>query len=234
MTRFFALILTGCALATVAQPSTEVYLFDLTKSKNGFTLTNPVNVSDNPGYDNQPSFSADGKTLLYTSWQADEQTDIILYHLADQQKTRFTATDGSEYSPTESFNRDLISTIVLERDGRQLLWSYDRNTAEPNVLVKDLVIGYHCWYDEKTLFSFVLGDPATLQKNNLQTGTNTIIDEKIGRSLHRIPGKKPSAISAKPRMNGKSWPINPKVANKKSLQPHFQRQKTWRGLLMAR
>ena len=215
--RVFAVCFTICCFTAIAQPSTEVYLFDLEKTKDGFNLSNPVNVSDNPGYDNQPSSSADGNTLLYTSFQADEQTDIILYNIAEQKKTRFTETDGSEYSPTESFNSDLISTIILERDGRQLLWSYDLKTAEPNVLVEELVIGYHCWYDENTLFSFVLGEPATLQKNNLQTGENTVIDEKIGRSLHRIPGKKAISYISKASDEWKVMAYQPKSGKQKVL-----------------
>ncbi|MDW3196839.1 MAG: hypothetical protein R8G66_30970 [Cytophagales bacterium] len=217
LSRVFAVCLTICCFTAIAQPNTEVYLFDLEKTKGGFSLSNPVNVSDNPGYDNQPSFSSDGITLLYTSFQADEQTDIILYNIAEKKKTRFTETDGSEYSPTESFNGDLISTIILERDGRQLLWSYDLKTAEPNVLVEDLVIGYHCWYDENTLFSFVLGEPATLQKNNLQTAENTVIDEKIGRSLHRIPGKKAISYISKATDEWKVMAYQPKNGKQKVL-----------------
>lgn len=190
LSRLFVGLFTFCSLNAWAQPSTEVYLFDLKKQKDGYTLSSPVNVSDNPGYDNQPSFSADGNTLLYTSWQSDEQTDIIQYNISKQSKTRFTETDGSEYSPTQSSNGDLISAILLERNGRQLLWSYDVKNAEGDILVEDLKIGYHCWYDENTLFSFVLGDPATLQRNDLQSGENLVIDQNIGRSLHRIPGKK--------------------------------------------
>lgn len=217
LSRLFAVFLTLCCFVAIAQPSTEVYLFDLEKTKDGFTLSNPVNVSDNPGYDNQPSFSADGNTLLYTSWQADEQTDIILYNILEKKKTRFTESDGSEYSPTESFNRDLISTIILERDGRQLLWSYDLKTAESNILVEDLVIGYHCWYDQNTLFSFVLGEPATLQKNNLENGKNTVIDEKIGRSLHRIPGKKAISYISKATDEWKVMAYQPKSGQQKVL-----------------
>ncbi len=217
ISRSFSVLLLLCTLGVFAQPSTEVYLFDLEKTNEGFTLTNPVNVSNNPGYDNQPSFSADGNTLLYTSWQSDEQTDIILYNIAGQNKTRFTQTDGSEYSPTMSANGDLISTIILEREGRQLLWSYDLKTAEPKVLVEELIIGYHCWYDENTLFSFVLGEPATLQKNDLKTGENSILDEKIGRSLHRIPGKKAISYISKATDEWKVMAYQPKSGKQKVI-----------------
>jgi len=217
ITRFSAVLLLLNYCPVYAQPSTEVYLFDLSKTKVGYALSNPVNVSDNPGYDNQPSFSGDGKTLLYSSWQSDEQTDIMLYDIAERRKSRFTKTDGSEYSPTESFNGKRISTIILERDGRQLLWSYDLETGGRRVLVNDLVIGYHCWYDENTVFSFVLGDPPTLQKNNLETGVNTVLDEKIGRSLHRIPGKKAISYISKATDEWKVMAYQPKSGKQKVI-----------------
>ncbi len=190
VTRFMAALLLLGSFCSFAQPANEVYLFDLVKNNDGYGLTNPINVSNNPGYDNQPSFTADGSLLYFTSLQTDEQTDIIAYDISRQIKTRLTESDGSEYSPTESADAKLISTIILERDGRQLLWKYNKDGSQAQVLIEDLKIGYHCWYDSNTLFSFVLGDPATLQKSDLQTGKNSILDENIGRSLHRIPGKK--------------------------------------------
>ena len=40
----------------VAQPNTEVYLFDLDRTDGKINLSNPKNISNNEGYDNQPSF----------------------------------------------------------------------------------------------------------------------------------------------------------------------------------
>lgn len=215
--RYFTVFVSLISLGVFAQPYTEVYLFDLEKTKDGYALNNPLNVSDNPGYDNQPSFSKDGNTLMYTSWQSDEQTDIIRYDINKKSKVRFTKSDGSEYSPTESFDGNYVSTIILERDGRQLLWAYGLKTANPEILVKDLVIGYHCWYNLSTLFSFVLGEPSTLQKNDLKAGENSIIDEQIGRSLHRIPGKKAISYISK---KSDEWSIiayQPKSGKQKVL-----------------
>ena len=39
-----------------AQTDTDIYLFDLTHTDDGWSLTNPINISNNEGYDNQPSF----------------------------------------------------------------------------------------------------------------------------------------------------------------------------------
>ena len=43
-----------------SQQDTEVYLFDYSNSKPLPILTNPKNISNNLGYDNQPSFSKNG------------------------------------------------------------------------------------------------------------------------------------------------------------------------------
>lgn len=171
-----------------AQPSTEVYLFDLTIENGNAVISNPINVSNNEGYDNQPSFSANGKYLYYAEWQDDEQTDIIQYTIKKAEKLRVSNSDGSEYSPTPLPNGKAVSSILLERNGNQLLWKYDLKTKEATILVKDLVIGYHSWYDKNTLFSFVLGDTSTLQRSDLITNTNVVLDYNIGRSLHKIPG----------------------------------------------
>ena len=48
-----------CVLMT-AQEATEIYLFDLTEQEGQISINNPINISNNEGYDNQPSFTEDG------------------------------------------------------------------------------------------------------------------------------------------------------------------------------
>ena len=77
-----------------AQGETDVYLIDLTTDH-----PTPLNISRNPGYDNQPSFW-DNDYLLYTRTRAG-QTDIVRYHLNSKRQNGY-ATPKSEYSPYES------------------------------------------------------------------------------------------------------------------------------------
>ena len=216
--RFIVLsVFSFITLFACAQPGTEVYLFSLTATSESYEVSNAQNISQNVGYDNQPSFSADGKTLYYTSWQQNDQTDIIAYDLSDGTKQQVSNSDGSEYSPIEMPGGKKVSTIILERDGRQLLWGYDLKSKKAEILVPEIVIGYHCWLDKKNLFSFVLGAPPTLQTHNIKKGTSEIIDEKIGRSLHKIPNQK--AISFISKKN-KDWAItkyDPKTGSKEVL-----------------
>lgn len=202
----FIIYLLGLFQLSLAQPNTEVYLFDLKKKGKTFVVSNPRNISANQGYDNQPSFLPNGSAILFTSTQPDGQTDIIKYTIASKQKTKLTSTTGgSEYSPTVMPNNTHFSAILLEKDGRQLLWKYPLTGGKGEIAVPDLKIGYHCWYDQNTLFSFVLGDQFTLQKSSLSTGKNEIMASDIGRSLHRIP--KQEAISYIQKHKDKPWVI---------------------------
>ena len=64
-------------LFLVAQPNTDVFLFDLNTKNGTFELSNMKNISDNEGYDNQPSF-LDNNTILYAG-SRNGQTDIVKY-----------------------------------------------------------------------------------------------------------------------------------------------------------
>lgn len=186
-----------------AQPATEVYLFDLKKKGNSYELRNATNVSANPGqYDNQPSFSADGKTVYYVSMDTSGQTDIYFYSIRNGSRTNFSQTPAaSEYSPTLTPDGQFISTIRVVGE-EQLLWKFPLGGGEPLVVVPNLVIGYHAWWNNNTIVSFVLGDPQTLQVTTLSSNSNKIVAENIGRSIYKMPGRMPRRMPGRmPRQN---------------------------------
>ena len=184
---FASLVLGGLKLN--AQPSSDVFLFDLSKKDGLYSISNPKSIPTNPGYNNQPSFTKDGKSVLYAGIQTDEQTDIMRYDIKSGEAKRITRSPGSEYSPLQTPDGKFISTIILEKSGRQLLWKYPIKGGEPQIVIDELVIGYHVWIDNSSLLAFVLGRPVTLQHINLKTGETEIIAAMIGRSLHKIPGQ---------------------------------------------
>lgn len=178
------LIIVVC-LSGYSQPNTEVYLFDLNKDDNGYSISNPVNISDNEGYDNQPSFWPDGESLIYAR-TVKGQTDIARYQISTGQTSIITKTlQGSEYSPTPTPD-GRISSIRLDTTGLQLLYSYDLEGNE-EVLVRDLIVGYHAWINSTDIVAFVLGEPATMQIIDTKTNESLVVGDKIGRSLHKIP-----------------------------------------------
>lgn len=170
------------AVATFAQPSTEIYLFDITKN----AISNPRNVSNNVGYDNQPSFWPDGKSILYARNIAG-QTDIARFYIDTQETELISKTpQGGEYSPLKMPGEEGISAIRLDTTGLQLLYRYVFNgDSEP--LHPTLKIGYHAWLSNSEIVCFVLGEPATLQHVNIVTGTAKVLKENIGRSIHKMP-----------------------------------------------
>ncbi|MGY3793578.1 nuclear transport factor 2 family protein [Aquimarina sp. 433] len=204
----FFVILSHFFLST-AQTDTEVYLFDISTENNELKLTNQRNISNNPGYDNQPSFYNDNIVLFSSTRNG--QTDIAAYNIRDNKIDWISNTlEGSEYSPTKIPNQRAISAIRLDTTGKQLLYSYDFKTGKPKVLLENLVVGYHCWYDKDIIVSSVLEDQSlSLVISNLKNKTNATLQKKIGRSLHKIPNSKLISYISK---ENEQWEI-------KSLNP---------------
>jgi hypothetical protein len=195
-------------------PATEVYVASLTTTGTTWTVGKPENISNAPGYDNQPFFVPDGGAVLFTSDRVPAaertllkepavaskvqayyqqvpvqlQTDIFRYDLASRAVTRVTRTMESEYSPTVTPDGKGISVIRVERDQTQRLWRFTRDGQQPTLILKDVMpVGYHAWLDEGTLALFVLGPPATLQVADTRTGTAQVVATDIGQSVQRIP-----------------------------------------------
>ncbi|RAJ27825.1 hypothetical protein LX77_00399 [Gelidibacter algens] len=172
-----------------AQPNTEVFLFDLKTEKDNFQLSNFKNISNNEGYDNQPSFM-DNKTLLYAGTR-NSQTDIVKYDLNYGSTTWICFTEGVEYSPLKIPNQNAVSAIRLDPDGKQRLYRYNLKTTTNTVILDTLVVGYHVWFDQNTLVSSVLeADFLSLYTSDLKTRQNKKITTHVGRSLHNIPNSK--------------------------------------------
>ena len=44
-------------------PETDIWLFKIEKIEGKYSYTNPLNITHRAGYDNQPTFSLDGKSI---------------------------------------------------------------------------------------------------------------------------------------------------------------------------
>lgn len=174
-----------CCFVSLAQSGTEIYLFDLNLKENTYNITNGKNISENDGYDNQPSFVNDS-VILYAGTR-NNQTDIVKQHINSNKKSWLTnSPKGSEYSPLIVPETNAVSAIRLDEDGKQLLYKHALNNKIVSPITEDLVIGYHVWYNKKTLVSFVLGESSKLVISNIKKQRHKIADSSIGRSLHKI------------------------------------------------
>ena len=156
------------ATATAAAaPSTDIFTMSIDWRDGRPALGEPTNRTDRPGYDNQPRFTDDGTTILYTRID-DGQADVWALPADPADGTppaRRTTTPESEYSPTP--RPDGSFTVVrVEPDGRQRLWRFPGTpgSTEPELLAPDLEpVGYHAWADGgRYLVAFVLDEPPRL------------------------------------------------------------------------
>jgi WD40 repeat protein len=173
----------SAAQPSAAAPATDIYLLRLGRGLVPFRRR-LVNITNRPGYDNQPSF--DGSTILYTSIR-DGQADI--YRFENARHTRVTATPESEYSAAMTPDGKAISVVRVERDSTQRLWRFPNDGGAPSVVLRDIKpVGYFAWLDSTTLALLVLGNHNTLQIADTRTGAARVVTSNIGRSLQRVPG----------------------------------------------
>jgi WD40 repeat protein len=200
MLRFAGVCLPLLAVTVLAQgpPATEVFLATLKVDGETVTIQAPLNISNNPGYDNQPSFTPDGASVLFTSVRGDRKpdpansasigSDIYRYDIASKQIAQVTNTPESEYSPTVTPDGRHMSVVRVESDGTQRLWRFTIDGKTPELVLADVKpVGYHAWADPNTLALFVLGEPPTLQLADVRTGKAQVVAKDIGRSIQRIP-----------------------------------------------
>jgi len=205
----YAYLLVVFSLQLAAQADTEVYLAKFNIQGTSVLLSDLRNISQNEGYDNQPSF-LDNSTMLYAATR-NGQTDILIYNLRTGAKKWLSdSPDGSEYSPLKIPSKNAVSAIRLDKDGKQLLYSYDLFTGESDVLNEELKVGYHVWHSTNIIVATVLKDDRMdLVVMNTEDNSTRIYQKDVGRSLHKIPNSKLISYISKEE---ESWSV-------KSLDP---------------
>ena len=165
------------------------------------------NITERPGYDNQPSFALDGRSVFYTSTRGDAQADIYRYSLTSRRTERVTTTASeSEYSAVEVPGGGAISVIRVERDSTQRLWHLPLGGGDQLPLFPTLKpVGYQAWADARRVAMFVLGTPSALVLGDRASGALDTVMFNVGRSLHRVPGS--SRISFVSKAYEAAWYI---------------------------
>jgi hypothetical protein len=198
----------AAAPGTPPPPETDIFLASLTSVDGALIVGAPTNITNSRGYDNQPSFTPDGREILFTSGRVvstaeprasphrtlrDGQTDIYRYDITARRVSRVTQTPESEYSPAVRPGRAHISVVRVEADGTQRLWSVSPGgpKLEDALVLADVrPVGYYAWMDERRVALYVLGrpgQPATLQIADTITGKSAPVASEVGRSIQRTP-----------------------------------------------
>jgi len=188
-----------------ARPSTDVWVVPLTDAGNAVRVGEPRNLTKRTGYDNQPSFTRDSKSVLFTVIGADEQADIWRVPVDGGSATRMTQTVESEYSAAVTPDGQAYSVIRVERDSTQRLWRFPFDGGAPSLVLERIKpVGYHAWAGDNRLVLFVLGQPASLQVADVRTGTADTVARNIGRALAKVPGRDAVTFQQVVRDSG-SW-----------------------------
>ena len=217
MKKLLTLCLWISCTASFAQTGSEIFLFDVTEKKGKLILSNPQNVTNHVGYDNQPSFHSDEPILFYSSFNEEGRADLIQYNYKTKTTKNITTTNEREYSPTLTPDKNYLSCIIQRDNGAQDLGKYPVEGGSPVVLINNLTVGYHVWADNSHLALFILGKdsaPNTLHYLQLPTKKDTILAENIGRSLHKVPDE--NAITYVHKISENNWAV--KKLNTNTLQ----------------
>lgn len=185
---------TGVAARQIAAevPATDIWLVELPAATE---KTGPVNITNRPGYDNQPAFVA-AQRILYTSIRSDGQSDIYSYDRQTGETARLTRTPESEYSPTPVPDGSGFSVVRVEADGAQWLWAYSADGAPRTRLLPGIDnVGYHAWISADELAVFLVDEPPVLRVVPIEGGAGKDVASGVGRGLAAAPQRRALAYT---------------------------------------
>src|ERR1700752_4775278 len=87
------------SLSAFAQiPVTEIFLADIEIKNNLVKIEKVLDITNQKGYNNQPSFTPDGKSILYSSENvANQKVHICSYDIKSKKTRKITNGKTSEY-----------------------------------------------------------------------------------------------------------------------------------------
>jgi tricorn protease-like protein len=181
-----------CFTCSKAQlPETDIFLSTIKKESGKYIFSKPENITNRKGYDNQPSFTKDGKKILFVSIRDTLQSDVFSYDLKTKSISQVTNTRESEYSPAFTPNNKFISVVCVDADSGQRFYLIpDNNYTKRNKIKNTDSIGYACWLNDTMLAMFILGPAHTLQVLNLVNFERKLIASDIGRCMKLSPDGK--------------------------------------------
>jgi hypothetical protein len=210
--------LAAAALAH-AQTGSDIFVAPLKIGKGRVSVGSLINITNRAGYDNQPSFTPDGRAILFTTIREDKQADTYRYDLNTGKTERLTNTTESEFSPAIAPDGKTFCTVRVEADQAQRLWRFQADGSGPQLVLQAVKpVGYFAFANTHTVALFILGAPPSLQLADTRTGHAEIIASNIGRPIFKIPGRRAISFMAK-EADGIWWikELDPKTKQVKSI-----------------
>lgn len=123
---FFAILLLSGINIFAQAPDSEIYLFSIEKIDGKYVFSNAKNISKNAGYDNQPSFSLGGRSILFTSNRRESNFDIYEYSLAEEKISPLVVSENNEYTAKDLDGK----TVTFVREGKDQLMTVMKMSRE--------------------------------------------------------------------------------------------------------
>ncbi len=178
-------VLASCLLRAQL-PNTDVWLFKLEKTKTELKLSDPKNISNRAGYDNQPSFSNDSKKIYYVSIREDKQSDFYYYDLANKKTIQLTKTKESEYSPALTADGKYLNSVVVENDSAQRIHFINSLTGSSDKKYEVDSVGYYTFLNLDTVLYYKLTSPHSLRYYVKSTGEDKWLGNDPIRAFKKV------------------------------------------------
>lgn len=184
-TIFICLFFSLTLLAQV--PETDIWLFKIEKKEGKYSFSNPLNITNRAGYDNQPTFTPDGKSILYVCIDSTKQAEIYKYSISKKMAVNLTKSKVGEYSPTIIPAGNGFSSVVVEKDSSQRVWQFNLDGTFKSIVHEGTdSIGYHAWLNSDTLMYYKLTEPHSLRVLDLKSNKDIWICNHPTRAFKQI------------------------------------------------
>ena len=196
----FSLFLVSVSFGQI--PETDVWLFKIEKKDNKFVYSNPLNITNRIGYDNQPTFSSDGKSIFYVCIDSTKQADIYKYNISKKAVINITKSEVSEYSPTLLTNGLGFSAVVVEKDSSQRVWIFNLDGTFNKIAHPGTdSVGYYNWLNNDTLLYYKLSEPHSLRVLNLKTNEDVWLCNHPTRAFKKLGNSSQFIYAIKDSLN---------------------------------
>jgi hypothetical protein len=166
-------------------PDTDIWLFSIKSEKGKYRLEKGENITNRKGYDNQPSFSKNGKDIYYVCIGEDKQADVYIYKTGRSKSLRLTFTKESEYSPTLIPGKEQLACVTVLQDSSQVILPIgiadDKVVEWPKYKNDDKQIssfdsvGYFSFLNSDTILYYKLTTPHSLRAFSIKTNNDAFI-----------------------------------------------------------
>ncbi len=168
-------------------PETDLWLAELDTKFPGKIKT-IVNITNRPGYDNQPSFSKNGKLIYFTSIHQDKQADVYACAVKSKKITQLTKTKESEYSPNETPFGNSMSVVAVLQDSSQVIQLLDLKTFTVinSPFSKFDSVGYYHFINTDTVLYYKLTNPHSLRCYSAKKNEGGFLGEHPCRTFKAV------------------------------------------------